>query len=154
MDKMLDSDSCGLLLHFRFDQEGFMPTPEKVQAIYECEPPMSKSEVISFLGIAGYQSMFIPRYASLPKPLQDFKKIIKTAHTLGHLGMTKTNQILRRKCCFPGMNLLNSQIRGSGSCFDCPLRTKDKSSLSHQLFLKKHGNISVLISEDLTPMVI
>ena len=24
---------------YRFDQEGLKPTPEKVQAIYECEPP-------------------------------------------------------------------------------------------------------------------
>lgn len=54
---------------YRFDQEGF-----KVQAIYECEPPMSKSEVIRFLGVAGYQSMFIPRYASLPKPLKDLTR--------------------------------------------------------------------------------
>ena len=101
----------------------------------------------------GSQGMiFHKKRIILPANLQ--QKIIKTVHTLGHLGMTKTNQILCRKCCFPSMNLLNSQIRGSGSCFDCPLRTKDKSALSHRLFLKKHGNISVLISDDLTPMVI
>ena len=52
-------------------KEGLKPTPEKVQAIYECEPPRSKSEVRSFLGMAGYLSKFIPRYASLTKPLRD-----------------------------------------------------------------------------------
>ena len=56
---------------YRFDQDGLKPTPEKVQAIYECEPPRSKSEVRSFLGMAGYLSKFIPRYASLTKPLRD-----------------------------------------------------------------------------------
>ena len=35
---------------YRFDLEGLKPTPEKVQAIHECEPPGSKTEVRSFLG--------------------------------------------------------------------------------------------------------
>jgi len=56
---------------YRFDQEGLTPTPEKVQAMYECEPPRSKSEVRSFLGMAGYLSKFTPWYASLTKPLRD-----------------------------------------------------------------------------------
>ena len=59
---------------YRFDQEGLKPTPEKVQAIYECEPPRSKSEVRSFLGMTGYLSKFIPRYASLTKPLRDLAR--------------------------------------------------------------------------------
>lgn len=58
----------------------------------------------------------------LPANLQ--QKIIKSANTLGHLGMTKTKHMLRGKCWFTGMNLLISQISGSGSCFDCPLATK------------------------------
>ena len=60
----------------------------------------------------------------LPANLQ--QKIVKSAHTLRHLGMTKTNQMLRTTCWFPGMNLLISQIRGSGSCFDGPLATKSQ----------------------------
>ena len=59
---------------YQFDQEGLKPTPEKVQAIYECEPPRSKSEVRSFLGMAGYLSKFIPRYASLTNPLRDLTR--------------------------------------------------------------------------------
>lgn len=62
------------LYGYRFDQKGFKPTSEKVHAIYECEPPMSKSEVRSVLGMAGYQSMFIPWYASLPKPHKDLTR--------------------------------------------------------------------------------
>ena len=49
-------------------------TPEKVQAIHECEPPGSKTEVRSFLGMTGYLSKFIPRYASLTKPLTDLTR--------------------------------------------------------------------------------
>ena len=60
---------------YRFDQEGLKPTPEKVQAIYECEPPRSKSEVRRFLGMTGYLSTFIPRYASPTKPLRDLTRI-------------------------------------------------------------------------------
>ena len=76
-------------LHFmngyRFDQEGLKPTPEKVQAIYECEPPRSKTEVRSFLGMTGYLSKFIPRYASLTKPLRDLTR----TETKFHWGPTE-----------------------------------------------------------------
>ena len=44
-------------------------TPQKVQAIHECKPPQLKAEVRSFLCMTGYLSKFIPRYASLTKPL-------------------------------------------------------------------------------------
>ena len=48
-----------------------MPTEEKVRAVQECGKPESKTEVRSFLGMTGYLSKFIPRYASLTKPLRD-----------------------------------------------------------------------------------
>ena len=55
----------------KFSREGLHPTDEKVQAVKECTRPESKSEVRSFLGMTGYLSKFIPRYASLTKPLRD-----------------------------------------------------------------------------------
>ena len=58
----------------------------------------------------------------LPANLQ--QTITKSAHMLGHLGMTKTKQMLRWKYWFPCMNHLISQTSGSGSCFDCPAATK------------------------------
>ena len=70
---------------YRFDQEGLKPTPEKVQAIYECEPPRSKTEVRSFLGMTGCLSEFIPRYASLTKPLRDLTR----TETKFHWGPTE-----------------------------------------------------------------
>ena len=54
----------------------------------------------------------------LPANLQ--QKIIKSAHSLGHLGMTK--QMLREKYWFPGINHLISQTIGSR--FDCQVATK------------------------------
>jgi len=48
---------------YQFGQGGLRPTLEKVQAIQECTPPQSKAEVRSFLGMTGYLSKFIPRYA-------------------------------------------------------------------------------------------
>ena len=56
---------------YKFSQEGLMPTEEKVRAVKECPKPESKTEVRSFLGMTGYLSKFIPRYASLTKPLRD-----------------------------------------------------------------------------------
>ena len=70
---------------YRFDQEGLKPTPEKVQAIYECETSRSKTEVRSLLGMTGYLSKFIPRYASLTKPLSDLTR----TETKFHWGPTE-----------------------------------------------------------------
>ena len=50
------------------------------------------------------------------------QKIIKSAHTLGHLGMTKTKHTLGGKHWFPGMNHLISQT--IEICFDCQVATK------------------------------
>ena len=56
----------------------------------------------------------------LPAKLQ--QKIIKSAHTLGHLGTTKTKQMLREKYWFPGMNHLISET--IEICFDCQVAPK------------------------------
>ena len=56
----------------------------------------------------------------LPANLQ--QKIIESAHSLGHLGMTKTKQMLLEKYWFPGMNHLICQT--IESCFDCQVATK------------------------------
>lgn len=55
---------------YRFTSEGLKPTEEKVRAVKECSPPESKEEVRSFLGMIGYLSKFIPRYAVLTAPLR------------------------------------------------------------------------------------
>ena len=70
---------------YRFDQEGLKSTPEKVQAIHECEPLGSKTEVRRFLGMIGYLSKFIPRYVSLTKPLRDLTR----TETKFHCGPTE-----------------------------------------------------------------
>ena len=70
---------------YRFDQEGLKSTPEKVQAIHECEPLGSKTEVRRFLGMIGYLSKFIPRYVSLTKPLRDLTR----TETKFHWGPTE-----------------------------------------------------------------
>ena len=58
----------------------------------------------------------------LPMKLQ--QKVIKLAHKLGHLGTTKTKQMLRAKYWFPGMNAMIAQM--IGHCFDCQATTKDR----------------------------
>ena len=70
---------------YRFDLVGLKPTPEKVQAIHECEPLGSKTEVRSFLGMTVYLSKFIPRYVSLRKPLRDLTR----TETKFHWGPTE-----------------------------------------------------------------
>ena len=93
-------------LHFmhgyRFDQEGLKPTPEKVQGIYECEPPRSKTEVRSFLGMTGYLSKFIPRYASLTKPLRDLTR----TDTEFHEDLQKTRHLRTLRALLQARTLL------------------------------------------------
>ncbi|XP_020915037.1 uncharacterized protein K02A2.6 [Exaiptasia diaphana] len=56
----------------------------------------------------------------VPATLQ--RKVVKTAHRLGHLGITKTKQMLREKYWFPTMNNLVEQI--IGQCFECQVTVK------------------------------
>ncbi|MEW8584399.1 MAG: RNase H-like domain-containing protein, partial [Candidatus Thiodiazotropha sp.] len=55
---------------YKFSSEGLKPTEDKVKAVKNCKPPASKEEVKSFLGMIGYLSKFIPRYAVLTAPLR------------------------------------------------------------------------------------
>ena len=56
----------------------------------------------------------------IPRSLQ--RKVIKAAHHLGHLGMTKTKQMIRGKYWFPTMNSMIEQI--IGQCYECQVTTK------------------------------
>ena len=57
-----------------FSSEGILPDPDKVSALRSAAPPTSKEEVRSFLGMAGFNSQFIPSYATLSGPLRDLTK--------------------------------------------------------------------------------
>ncbi|GAQ93044.1 putative retrotransposon protein [Klebsormidium nitens] len=52
-----------------------LPTPEKVRAIRDCYEPINPTEIESFLGMLGYNRIFVPRFAQLAKPLHDLTKI-------------------------------------------------------------------------------
>ena len=54
----------------KFTKDGLKPNPEKIRAVKESSPPESKQAERSFLGMTGYFSKFIPRYASLTAPLR------------------------------------------------------------------------------------
>lgn len=56
----------------------------------------------------------------IPTRLQ--RKVVQAAHHMGHLGMTKTKQMLREKYWFPTMNSMVEQI--VGQCFECQVTTK------------------------------
>ncbi|XP_015768379.1 PREDICTED: uncharacterized protein K02A2.6-like [Acropora digitifera] len=56
----------------------------------------------------------------IPTGLQ--RKVIKAAHHLGHLGMTKIKQMLREKYWFPSMIVMVEQI--IGQCHECSVTTK------------------------------
>ena len=55
---------------YRFTKEGLKPTHEKVKAVKESAQPESKEAVRSFLGMVGYLSKFIDKYASITAPLR------------------------------------------------------------------------------------
>ena len=46
------------------------PDPDKVKAIKEMEPPRSKDDVRSFIGLASFYRDFIPNLASIAEPIQ------------------------------------------------------------------------------------
>ena len=56
-------------------------------------------------------------------PLTLRRVVIKATHSLGHLGMTKTKQMLRQKYWFPEMNKMIEQTEGQ--CYECQVTTKD-----------------------------
>ena len=55
---------------YKFSSEGLKSTEDKVKAVKDCKPPESRDAVKSFLGMIGYLSKFIPRYAVLTAPLR------------------------------------------------------------------------------------
>ena len=56
----------------------------------------------------------------IPSKLQN--TVIKAAHSLGHLGMSKTKQMLREKYWFPEMNTMTENV--VEKCYECQLTTK------------------------------
>ena len=57
----------------------------------------------------------------LPEAL--LRKVVKVGHKLGHLGKTKTKQMLREKYWFPRMNsMIDTAI---DQCYECKVTTKD-----------------------------
>ena len=50
--------------------KGMAPDPDKVRAIRDMPVPTDKTEVLSFLGMAGYYRRFVPKFADVVMPLQ------------------------------------------------------------------------------------
>ncbi|CAG2190385.1 unnamed protein product [Mytilus edulis] len=51
------------------------------------------------------------------------RKVIKAAHSMGHLGLTKTKQMLRARYWFPALNSMVEDI--IGRCYECKVTTKE-----------------------------
>jgi hypothetical protein len=54
--------------------EGVKPDQHKFHAINEFPIPKTKTDVKSFLGLAGYYRKFIPQFSKIAKPLNDLQK--------------------------------------------------------------------------------
>jgi hypothetical protein len=54
--------------------EGVKPDPQKVHAISNFPTPKNRTDVKSFLGLAGYYRRFIPHFSKIAKPLNDLQK--------------------------------------------------------------------------------
>ena len=66
--------------------EGIATDPDKIKAVQEWQKPNSKSDLRSFLGLAGYYRRYVPSFAEIAKPLH---------HCLGNT--TKTKKGSRRQ---------------------------------------------------------
>ena len=49
--------------------DGLKPVPEKLSSIQQMPHPYTPKEVKQFLGLVGYYTKFIPRYADIARPL-------------------------------------------------------------------------------------
>ena len=58
-------------LGYIFTQDGLKPSPDKVKALEEAEPPESKEALRSFLGMVGRNQRFIERFSEMSTVLYD-----------------------------------------------------------------------------------
>lgn len=55
---------------YRFKKDGLKPIEEKIKAVKDSKGPETKKAVKSFLGMVGYLSKVIDKYASINAPLR------------------------------------------------------------------------------------
>jgi hypothetical protein len=54
--------------------EGIIVDPSKVKEVLDWKPPMTVSEVRSFLGLVGYYQRFITNFCKIAKPVSELLK--------------------------------------------------------------------------------
>ena len=64
------SKSSIIFYGLHFSADGVSPCPEKVEALRKAEPPESKTELRSFLGMVNYHADFISNYAEISSVLR------------------------------------------------------------------------------------
>ena len=86
-------------------------TDTKVQPYYHLKDELSVIEGLVY------------RLNKIVVPAKLQKRIIRIGHQLGHLGKTKTKQLLREKYWFPWMNTMIEQA--IDQCYECKVTTKE-----------------------------
>ena len=94
--------------------------------IEDWEKQRKDTDISKFYSIKGELYVvdgLIFRLNQIVIPTKLCRIVIKAAHSLSHLGITKTKQMLRQKYWFPEMNKMVEQE--VGQCYECQVTTKE-----------------------------
>lgn len=98
-----------------------------IECINKCDWQRRRKELSSYYDMRDEFSVvnsLVYRIDRIVVPPELQRKIVKIGHRMGHLGKTKTKQMLREKYWFPAMNSIVDTV--IEQCYECRVATKEE----------------------------